>query len=116
MPIAKLFWTGRSQAVRLPKEFRMPGKHVRIRRQGSAALLEPEEDANPEPPEPAASAIADSWAWLDAIEGKFSDDFFPHGAEPQPPRPPDPDLVKAFDELGEALEKAAGKAAGKAPR
>lgn len=114
MPVAKLFWTGRSQAVRLPKEFRMPGKNVRIRRQGSAVLLEPA-DANPEPPKPAASAIADSWAWYDAIKGKFSDDFFPNGAEPQPPCPPDPDLVKAFDELGEALEKAAGKAAGKAP-
>lgn len=114
MPVAKLFWTGRSQAVRLPKEFRLPGTQVRIRRQGSAVLLEPA-DANPEPPEPTASAIADSWAWLEAIQGKFSDDFFPHGAEPQPPCPPDPDLVKAFDELGEALDKAAGKAAGKAP-
>ena len=32
---AKLFWTGRSQAVRLPKEFRMDGEEVRIRKQGS---------------------------------------------------------------------------------
>ena len=28
---AKLFWSGRSQAVRLPKEFRMNGEEVRIR-------------------------------------------------------------------------------------
>lgn len=114
MPIAKLFWTGRSQAVRLPEEFRMPGENVRISRQGSAVLLEPE-SAQPEPPEPTKSAIADSWAWYDAIKGKFSDDFSPRGAEPQPPCPPDPDLVQAFDKLGEALEKATAKAAGKTP-
>lgn len=115
MPVAKLFWTGRSQAVRLPEEFRMPGESVRISRRGSAVLLEPE-SAEPAPPESAESAIADSWAWYDAIKGKFSDDFSPRGAEPQPPCPPDPDLVRAFDELGEALEKATAKAAGKTPK
>ena len=31
---AKLFKHGRSQAVRLPKEFRMPGTEVRVRRIG----------------------------------------------------------------------------------
>lgn len=31
-PTAKLFMTGRSQAVRLPKEFRFPGTQVDIRR------------------------------------------------------------------------------------
>ena len=30
MITAKLFKNGRSQAVRLPKEFRMPGKEVRV--------------------------------------------------------------------------------------
>ena len=115
MPVAKLFWMGRFQAVRLPEEFRMPGESVRISRRGSAVLLEPE-SAKPEPPEPAESSIADSWAWFDAIKGKFSDDFFPRGTEPQPPCPPDPDLAEAFDELGEALDKAAAKTAGKAPK
>ena len=38
---AKLFQIGRSQAVRLPKEFRFPGKQVRIRRCGAGILLEP---------------------------------------------------------------------------
>ena len=38
---AKLFQNGRSQAVRLPKEFRMPGDEVRIRREGDAIILEP---------------------------------------------------------------------------
>jgi antitoxin VapB len=38
---AKLFRNGRSQAVRLPKEFRFPGDEVRIRREGDAVVLEP---------------------------------------------------------------------------
>lgn len=33
---AKLFTTGRSQAVRLPKEFRFEGQEVFIRREGGA--------------------------------------------------------------------------------
>ena len=36
----KLFWSGGSQAVRLPKEFRMEGEVVRIRKQGAAVALE----------------------------------------------------------------------------
>ena len=47
---AKIFWSGRSQAVRLPKEFRMNGDAVRIRRQGSAVILEP---------------LVSDWEWLD---------------------------------------------------
>jgi antitoxin VapB len=38
---AKLFKHGRSQAVRLPKEFRMAGTEVRVRRVGRGVLLEP---------------------------------------------------------------------------
>jgi antitoxin VapB len=33
---AKLLKHGRSQAVRLPKEFRLPGKEVRVRRSVAA--------------------------------------------------------------------------------
>lgn len=40
---AKIFWNGRSQAVRLPKEYRFEGKEVRIRREGDAVILEPVE-------------------------------------------------------------------------
>jgi len=40
---AKLFMHGRSQAVRLPKAFRLPGKEVRVRRVGRGVLLEPVE-------------------------------------------------------------------------
>ncbi len=38
---AKLFLSGRSQAVRLPREFRFEGNEVRIRRVGDGVLLEP---------------------------------------------------------------------------
>lgn len=45
MTTAKLFMNGRSQAVRLPKEFRLPGKEVRIHREGHRIVLEPVDDA-----------------------------------------------------------------------
>lgn len=57
---AKIFWSGRSQAVRLPKKYRFRGDEVRIRRSGSAVVLEP---------------VADDWHWLDAIVGKLDQDF-----------------------------------------
>jgi antitoxin VapB len=41
MPTAKLFRNGRSQAVRLPKEFRFEGEEVSIRRVGKKVILEP---------------------------------------------------------------------------
>jgi len=41
---AKVFWSGRSQAVRLPKEFRFETDEVLVRREGSAVILEPAND------------------------------------------------------------------------
>lgn len=38
---AKLFRNGRSQAVRLPKEFRLPGDEVYIERKGGKVILSP---------------------------------------------------------------------------
>jgi len=38
---AKLFKNGRSQAVRLPKEFRFPGEEVYIEKRGNNVLLRP---------------------------------------------------------------------------
>ena len=38
---AKIFANGRSQAVRLPREFRFEGKEVAIRKEGDAVILEP---------------------------------------------------------------------------
>ncbi len=60
METAKLFWTGRSQAVRLPKDFRFEGDEVRIRRQGDAVILEP---------------VAMDWGWLDLVAGQLDEDF-----------------------------------------
>jgi antitoxin VapB len=39
--MTSLFMNGRSQAVRLPKELRLPGKEVSIRKLGSGVLIEP---------------------------------------------------------------------------
>ena len=77
---AKLFWSGRSQAVRLPKEFRFEGKEVRIRRRGDAVILEP---------------VPDDWAWLDAIVGKLDDDVIEAVNEPVPQQER-PELDKLF--------------------
>ena len=60
METAKLFWSGRSQAVRLPKRFRVEGRAVRITRRGTAIVLEP---------------VPETWAWLDAVAGKLDEDF-----------------------------------------
>ncbi|ESJ13365.1 AbrB family transcriptional regulator [Cupriavidus sp. HPC(L)] len=57
---AKIFWSGRSQAVRLPKDFRFESAEVRIRRHGNAVILEP---------------IADDWKWLDQVVGPVDEDF-----------------------------------------
>jgi len=43
MKTAKLFKNGQSQAVRLPKEFRMSGSEVYIKKQGEAIVLLPKE-------------------------------------------------------------------------
>ena len=41
MEIAKLFQNGKSQAVRLPKEFRFKGDRVYLKRMGNAVILLP---------------------------------------------------------------------------
>ena len=78
---AKLFWSGRSQAVRLPKQFRLAGNEVRIRKHGAAVILEP---------------IAADWQWLDDIAGNFSADFFQNGRN-QPELPPGREMGSAFE-------------------
>jgi antitoxin VapB len=80
MDTAKLFWSGRSQAVRLPKDFRFQGEEVRIRRHGSAVILEP---------------IANDWGWLDAIVGKLDPDFV-RAVQDQPKEQVRPALDKLF--------------------
>ncbi len=76
---ARLFWPGRSQAVRLPGEFRLEGAEVRIRRQGAAVILEP---------------VASDRAWLGAIAGRFSGDFLAAGrCQRELPSRTEPDSV-----------------------
>jgi antitoxin VapB len=41
METAKLFQNGKSQAVRLPKEFRFKGDRVYLKRMGNAVILLP---------------------------------------------------------------------------
>ena len=45
MQTAKLFLNGRSQAVRLPKEFQFQGEEVFIQKHGDAVILVPHEKA-----------------------------------------------------------------------
>lgn len=44
METAKIFMSGRSQAVRLPKAFRLSGTEVRIKKIGNALVLIPGND------------------------------------------------------------------------
>ncbi|WP_396594719.1 antitoxin [Brevundimonas sp. R86498] len=62
---ARLFTSGGSQAVRLPKAYRFEGKEVRIRREGMAVVLEP---VDQEPTVPGTDEEwAAFWARIDAI-------------------------------------------------
>lgn len=60
MKTAKIFQNGKSQAIRLPKEFRMEGKEVYIKREGEAIILLP---------------IEKSWDPLIKSLDHFADDF-----------------------------------------
>lgn len=42
---AKVFWSGRSQAIRLPKDYRVSCREVRIHKEGERIILEPAPDA-----------------------------------------------------------------------
>jgi antitoxin VapB len=69
--IAKLFQNGRSQAVRLPREFRLEGDRVRIRRVGQGVLLEP--------------IIQDTKEWFRKLDEFNSEPFPPRGEQPPTP-------------------------------
>ncbi|MFN8656192.1 MAG: type II toxin-antitoxin system VapB family antitoxin [Candidatus Obscuribacterales bacterium] len=81
METAKVFWSGRSQAIRLPKDFRFDCETVRIRRHGSTVILEP---------------IPADWSWLTVLAGKLDDDCAAAVKEPiqQQERP---ELDSLFD-------------------
>lgn len=82
--IAKVFRSGNSQAVRLPKEFRFDVEEVEVSREGDAVILRPRRDAS----RPWASLRA-------AIVRGFSDDFLAGGRQ-QPDSQARPDLDDAF--------------------
>ncbi len=62
MDTAKLFKNGRSQAVRLPKEYSLPGTEVYIKRINGVVILIPMDK--------------DPWQPLIDSLNKFSSDFF----------------------------------------
>jgi antitoxin VapB len=69
--LAKIFVNGRSQAVRLPQEFRFNGTEVRVSRHGRGVLLEP------------VSPTVDDWfAELDKHKGEK---FLASRRQPQTP-------------------------------
>ena len=71
MATAKVFWSGRSQAIRLPKEFRVDTHELTIRRVGNAIILEQEPQ---------------DWAWLQEVRQGLSPDFMVDGREPTLPQ------------------------------
>jgi antitoxin VapB len=70
-----LFANGRSQAVRLPREFRLEGTEVLIHREGRRLILEPV-DTKGWP--------VDLWERLDALAAGVDDDW-QRPADPVPP-------------------------------
>ena len=72
---AKIFMHGRSQAVRLPKEFRLPGKEARVSKVGDKVILEPLE-----------KAPFDVAAWRAELIAAGAKEFLPDGLpEAEPP-------------------------------
>jgi len=70
---AKLFRNGRSQAVRLPREFRFEGNEVRVRQVGNGVLLEP--------------IVSDTRKWFADLDRFKSEAFIKKGSRRQPITP-----------------------------
>jgi antitoxin VapB len=70
--IARTFKHGRSQAVRLPLAFRLPGDRVRVRRVEGGILLEP--------------IVTDLDSWFSDLD-RFADVPFMEDDRRQPPMP-----------------------------
>ncbi len=64
METAKIFRNGSSQAVRLPKAFRIPGNEVKIYKSGKKVILEP---------------IEATWETLFDSLAEFPEDFMKEG-------------------------------------
>ncbi|HEY7099038.1 MAG TPA: AbrB/MazE/SpoVT family DNA-binding domain-containing protein [Terriglobales bacterium] len=71
--VAKVFQNGRSQAVRLPREFRFEGNEVRVTRLREGVLLEP--------------IVADPEKWFAEIDRRNAGDVFRfERSQPSTPR------------------------------
>jgi antitoxin VapB len=77
--VARIFRHGRSQAVRLPKAFRLPGDRVRVRRVESGILLEP--------------LATDLEAWFAELD-RFAEVPLMEDGRRQPPVPEEPELFE----------------------
>ena len=77
---ARVFWSGRSQAVRLPKEFQLATGEVRIHREGDRLVLTPIRPA------------LDDYGWPEGFWAALGtvDDDFDLGDRTQPHERPDP--------------------------
>lgn len=77
---ARVFWSGRSQAVRLPKEFRLETPVVAIHREGDRIILEPR------------GVEVDAYGWPKGFWENLGtlDDTFDVGDRRQPHERPDP--------------------------
>lgn len=73
--VAKVFKNGRSQAVRIPKEFRLDVDEVLIERKGKKLILTPRKPRRYK-----------SWAEYFAKAPRLSDDFPDYVPDP-PPKP-----------------------------
>lgn len=77
--IAKIFMHGRSQAVRLPMAFRLPGDRARVRRVKGGVLLEP--------------MVTDINGWFTELD-RFADVPFMEDGRHQPRMPRVEDLFE----------------------
>ena len=69
MKTAKIFRSGNSQAVRIPKEFQLEGDEVEIQKKGNSLVLRPKKK---------------SWSSLVESLDKFTEDFMANGRKQLP--------------------------------
>ncbi len=66
MQTAKVFKSGNSQAIRLPKDFQFRGSEVYIKKMGNCVVIIPKDDP---------------WKIVEESVGRFSNDIFEGGRE-----------------------------------
>jgi antitoxin VapB len=71
MQTAKVFKSGNSQAIRLPKEFQLRDSEVYIKKMGNCVVIIPKDDP---------------WKIVEESIHKFTSDLFEEGREQPPPQ------------------------------